>query len=71
MRKIRAGYAGGTTWTDLQIGKVLDALDATGERDNTLVMYVDRCVRCVDRHPRRRSRPLRPMLPMRQRAVLP
>ena len=36
---VDAGYAGGVTWTDIQIGKVLDALDATGEADNTLVMY--------------------------------
>jgi len=39
MRRIRAGYAGGVTWTDLQIGKVLQALDDTGTKDNTLVMY--------------------------------
>ena len=39
MRKIRAGYAGGITWTDLQIGKVLDELDATGAREETLVLY--------------------------------
>ena len=39
MRKIRAGYAGGITWTDMQIGKVLDALEETGEKDNTLVMW--------------------------------
>jgi iduronate 2-sulfatase len=36
MRTIRAGYAGGITWTDLQIGKVLDALDATGEKVSCL-----------------------------------
>jgi arylsulfatase A-like enzyme len=40
MRKIRAGYAGGITWTDLQIGKVLDALEATGKAKDTLVMYL-------------------------------
>lgn len=39
LRKIRAGYAGGITWTDMQIGKVLDALDATGKAKDTLVMY--------------------------------
>jgi iduronate 2-sulfatase len=39
MRKVRAGYAGGITWTDIQIGKVLDALEATGEKDNTLTLF--------------------------------
>ena len=39
MRKIRAGYAGGITWTDMQIGKVLNALDATGKAKDTVVMY--------------------------------
>ena len=39
MRKIRAGYAGGITWTDMQIGKVLDALEATGEKANTLTLF--------------------------------
>lgn len=39
MRKIRAGYAGGITWTDMQIGKVLDELEATGEKDNTLTLF--------------------------------
>ena len=39
VRKVRAGYAGGTTWVDEQIGKVLAALDATGRRDSTLVMH--------------------------------
>ena len=39
MRKIRAGYAGGITWTDMQIGKVLEALEATGEKNNTLTLF--------------------------------
>ena len=39
LKKIRAGYAGGITWTDMQIGKVLDALEATGKAKDTLVMY--------------------------------
>lgn len=39
MRKVRAGYAGGITWTDMQIGKVLAALDETGEQNNTLVIF--------------------------------
>ena len=30
---------GGVTWTDLQVGKVLDALDSLGGRENTLVMF--------------------------------
>jgi iduronate 2-sulfatase len=42
MRKVRAGYAGGITWTDIQIGKVLGALDAAAGgrvRNNTLVLF--------------------------------
>ena len=38
VRKIRSGYAGAITWTDLQIGKVLDELDALKLRNNTLVV---------------------------------
>ena len=37
MRHVRAGYAGGITWTDSQAGRVLDALDATGQAERTLV----------------------------------
>jgi arylsulfatase A-like enzyme len=50
MRKIRAGYAGGITWTDLQIGKVLDALEATGKAKDTLVMYLLRPLRVEYKH---------------------
>ena len=39
VRKVRAGYAGGLTWTDLQIGKVLDEVDALGRHDDTLVLF--------------------------------
>ena len=38
-RYARAGYAGGLTWTDLQIGKVLNTLDEIGKRDSTLVVF--------------------------------
>jgi arylsulfatase A-like enzyme len=39
MRRVRAGYAGGITWTDIQIGKVLDALEETGVANNTLTVF--------------------------------
>lgn len=38
-RYVRAGYAGGLTWADEQIGKVLDTLDAIGKRNDTLVIF--------------------------------
>jgi len=39
MRSMRASYAGGVTWTDKQIGRVLDKLDALGHREDTLVVF--------------------------------
>ena len=42
MRYIRAGYAGGITWTDSQVGRVLDELSALGLDDSTVtVMWAD------------------------------
>eukprot|EP00038_Savillea_parva_P010432 m.190238 g.190238 ORF g.190238 m.190238 type:complete len:737 (-) comp17994_c0_seq1:155-2365(-) len=38
-RKIRSGYAAGVTWMDQQAGRVLDALDALGAADNTIVLF--------------------------------
>jgi arylsulfatase A-like enzyme len=43
VRKIRAGYAGGITWVDLQIGKVLDAVDKLGARENTVCITSCSC----------------------------
>ena len=37
LRRVRAGYAGGTSWVDAQLGRVLDELDRLGRRDDTLV----------------------------------
>lgn len=37
VRHVRAGYAGGITWTDLQVGKVLGELDSLGLADKTVV----------------------------------
>ena len=41
MRRVRAGYAGGITWMDSQLGRVLGALDALPRdvRDNTVVLF--------------------------------
>ena len=36
---MRAGYAGGVTWVDQQIGKVLNALDDLGLAKTTLVLH--------------------------------
>ena len=42
MKYIRAGYAGGVTWTDSQVGRVLDELSALGLDDSTVtVMWAD------------------------------
>lgn len=37
MRHVRAGYAGGITWTDLQLGKVLGELGSLGLAEQTIV----------------------------------
>eukprot|EP00966_Prymnesium_polylepis_P098884 2290015-Prymnesium_polylepis.1 len=38
MRHVRAGYAGGITWTDQQVGKVLGELDALDLAEKTVVV---------------------------------
>jgi hypothetical protein len=38
-RKIRAGYAAGVTWVDMQVGKVLDRLDSLGLANTTVVVF--------------------------------
>ena len=38
VRKIRAGYAGAVTWVDLQVGVLLDALEASGAWNDTVVV---------------------------------
>ena len=39
IRRARAGYYGLITYLDAKIGRLLDALEETGQRDNTLVIY--------------------------------
>lgn len=38
-RRAREYYYGAITWVDEQIGRVLDALDAIGQLDNTLIIF--------------------------------
>eukprot|EP00939_MAST-03C_sp_MAST-3C-sp1_P001298 g1298.t1 len=38
MRRVRAAYAGGVTWVDSQIGRVLRKLDEIGRADDTAVL---------------------------------
>eukprot|EP00940_MAST-03C_sp_MAST-3C-sp2_P000707 g707.t1 len=38
MRRVRAAYAGGVTWTDSQIGRVLSKLEALGRANDTAVL---------------------------------
>ena len=40
VRRGRAGYYGLITYLDEKIGRLLDALEATGQRENTIVVYV-------------------------------
>jgi len=40
VRRGRAGYYGLITYLDEKIGRLLDALEETGQRDNTLVIYI-------------------------------
>lgn len=40
IRAIRLGYAASLAFADLQIGRVLDALDASGRAENTLVLFL-------------------------------
>lgn len=39
LRRIRAYYYGSISQIDIQIGKILDALDVYGLRDNTLILF--------------------------------
>ena len=39
LRRMREAYYGAITFIDVQIGRILDALDATGQRDNTLIIF--------------------------------
>lgn len=39
IHRIRAGHYGGLSFIDSQIGRVLDALDDTGQLDNTIIIY--------------------------------
>ncbi len=39
IRGLRRGYLGGVEWVDRQLGRILDALDTTGQRENTVVVY--------------------------------
>lgn len=39
IRRTLAAYAGSVTAMDRRVGRILDALDAAGERENTIVVY--------------------------------
>lgn len=39
MRTIRSAYAGGTSWMDSQVGRVLDELEALGHLNDTILAF--------------------------------
>lgn len=39
VRRFRAHYAGGVSFLDQQVGRILDALDRTGQAENTYVVF--------------------------------
>ena len=45
-RKIRRAYLGAIAYMDAQLGKVVNAMEAAGQQNNTIVTFVgDQCVK--------------------------